>query len=224
MNAKPIIAAVLAFSLGLLYFSAAPSASGAQPMPAVARGGADRIAPVNPASGLNQALAAVQHVKGIFPWKPLIGGKHKLYMFIDPNCIWCHRLFLLVKLHEAEFHMANVVPIIVPVGLMNASSLGKSATLILDGWPAYVKAETGYNVNTKEGDVTPSTNRTALAQVRRLNRILSTVSKRAGTPTLLWRAGDGRPSYRIGLPTPAIMLRILASFKKGRTPRLSAYR
>ncbi len=164
---------------------------------------------------LNQALAAVQDATGIFPWKPLIGGKHNLYMFVDPNCIWCHRLFLLVKLHEAEFHMANVTPIIVPVGFMNSSSLGKAATLILEGWPAYVKAETGYSVNTREGGVVPSTNSTALAQAKRLNHILSTMSKRVGTPTLLWRAGNGNPYYRTGLPTPVILLRILASFGKG---------
>ncbi len=114
--------------------------------------------------------------------------------------------------------MANVTPIIVPVGFMNSSSLGKAATLILKGWPAYVKAETGYNVNTREGGIAPSTSNTALAQVKRLNHILSTMSKRVGTPTLLWRAGNGNPYYRTGLPTPVILLRILASFEKGGAP------
>ena len=69
MNVKLIIAVVVALLLGLLYFSASQPTSGPQPTLAVALGGADQIALVNPASGklVKIDVGSVTHGVGVLP-------------------------------------------------------------------------------------------------------------------------------------------------------------
>ncbi len=69
MNVKLIIAIVLAFPLGSLYFSDVQATPGPQPVLAVALGGADQIALVNPVSGKQVRIdvGSVVHGVGVLP-------------------------------------------------------------------------------------------------------------------------------------------------------------
>lgn len=125
---------------------------------------------------------------------------HKVYIIIDPNCIFCHKLY------------AEIYPLIdkgdvqvrwIAAGFLKQSSAGKSAALLKAGSDKKAAAllrkdELKFNTGQEEGGITPlkdtSANKTAFAHVKANTDFFSKYGFQ-GTPTMLYKDASGKPHY-----------------------------
>jgi thiol:disulfide interchange protein DsbG len=131
-------------------------------------------------------------------------GKRTLWIFLDPDCIWCHRLTLDLKAHPLP---ADVSVNWVPVAFLKPSSVGRAETVLAGGLPALDKDETRFDETTEEGGV-PETHAPDLeAAVRKNTRILGSIGGK-WTPTVVFRDGTGGTLRFDGYPRPEVLERI----------------
>lgn len=133
-------------------------------------------------------------------------GTRNLWIFLDPNCTWCHRLWADLKAHPLPTDLAvNWVP----VAFLKPSSVGRAETLLSKGLPALADDEIRFVESTEDGDV-PETHRPDLeAEVLENSRILMALGG-IRTPTVVYRDGKGRSLRFDGYPGPPILRRILS--------------
>ena len=133
-------------------------------------------------------------------------GTKSLWIFLDPNCPWCHRLYADL---EARPLPADVSVNWVPVAFIKPSSVGRDETILDKGLPALAEDESRFIESSEDGGI-PETRRPDLeAEVRDNTRIFqSTVGTM--TPTLVYRDGEGRAKRFDGYPPPEILRRILS--------------
>lgn len=75
-------------------------------------------------------------------------------LFMDPNCIFCHKEFEQMKpLVDA----GKLVVKVVPVAFLKASSMGKAEAVLEGGMSAYLQDENGFDDSTEEGGIAPLT-------------------------------------------------------------------
>jgi thiol:disulfide interchange protein DsbG len=154
--------------------------------------------------------------------QPDLSGPHVLYAFVDPNCIFCHRFFDYVQAHLSEFRQAGVRVVYVPVAILKQSSIAKAAAIVDHGWPELLEDERKFDVDDEEGGIQGLTG-AALAQYASrvkvntnwLANLANANHASAGTPFLVWQAGDGRAYYLDGFPAAKGMQEILASMRHG---------
>ena len=131
-------------------------------------------------------------------------GTKSLWIFLDPNCIWCHRLYAALKATPLP---ADVSVNWVPVAFIKPSSVGRAETLLAKGLPALVEDETRFVESTEEGGI-PETRRPDLeAEVKENKRIFDALGATM-TPTIVYRDGTGRAKRFDGYPMPEILERI----------------
>ena len=131
-------------------------------------------------------------------------GRKTLWIFLDPDCIWCHRLTLDLKAHLLP---ADVAVNWVPVAFLRPSSVGRAETLLAGGLPALDKDETLFDETTEEGGVSETHTPDLEAAVRKNTRSLVTLGGTM-TPTIVFRDETGRTLRFDGYPTPEILERI----------------
>ena len=155
-----------------------------------------------------------------------LSGPHTLYAFVDPNCIFCHKLFDYVQSHHAEFQKAGVRVVYVPVAILKQSSIAKAAEMAKEGWPALLRDEQKFNGNDEEGGLNGLSGAELAhyaAQVHVNTRWLQQLSTanhaNEGTPFLVWRAGNGRAYYMDGFPTGSGVRKLLVSMQDGWAPQ-----
>ena len=131
-------------------------------------------------------------------------GKRTLWIFLDPDCLWCHRLALDLKAHPLP---ADVSVNWVPVAFLKPSSVGRAETLLAKGLPALQEDEAQFDPQTEEGGV-PETHTPDLeAAVRKNTRILGSLG-RTISPTVVFRDGTGGALRFDGYPGPEVLERI----------------
>ena len=136
-------------------------------------------------------------------------GRRTLWIFLDPDCIWCHRLYTGLKAHPLP---ADVAVNWVPVAFLKPSSVGRAETLLAGGLPALDKDETRFDETTEEGGV-PETHRPDLeAKIRENTQILVALGGTM-TPTVVFQDRTGRALRFDGFPTPEILDRIAGEAK-----------
>ena len=136
-------------------------------------------------------------------------GRKTLWIFLDPDCIWCHRLALDLKAHPLP---ADVSVNWVPVAFLKPSSAGRAETLLAGGLPALDRDETRFDLSAEEGGV-PETHRPDLeAKIRENTRIFGALGGTM-TPTVVFRDGKGGALRFDGFPTPDILDRIAGEAK-----------
>lgn len=134
-----------------------------------------------------------------------------LYVFADPNCIYCHRLYKmaepLVKAGRLQLRWALV-------GFLKPSSPGRAAAILAAQDP--VKAlhanESHFDVTAEEGGLAPdkSPAATLLRLLQRHGNEMRAVGG-TGTPTLIYRTGPKNWAIRVGLPPAAWLTGYAAS-------------
>lgn len=74
----------------------------------------------------------------------------KAIVFIDPNCLWCHRFFEQV---QAGVKAGKARYLIVPVAILKKSSLPKAERILQakDPQAVYLRDEKGFDSGTEEG-------------------------------------------------------------------------
>ena len=136
-------------------------------------------------------------------------GTRTLWIFLDPDCVWCHRLVADLGAHPLP---ADVSVNWVPVVFIRPSSAFRAETLLAGGLSALDEDETRFDETTEEGGV-PETHRPDLeAAVRENTRLLAGLGG-SMTPTVVFRDGSGRALRFDGYPTPDILGRIAGEAK-----------
>jgi thiol:disulfide interchange protein DsbG len=155
-----------------------------------------------------------------------LSGSRTIYVFFDPNCIFCHKLFEYVQAHKAEFQHAGVRIIYLPVAILKQSSIAKAAEVVKEGWPALLRDESRFNVNSEEGGIAglsgaELSNYAAMVRSNTdwLKNLSAANHTNEGTPFLVWKAGDGRVYYLDGFPTGQGVKALLASMQPGWSPK-----
>jgi thiol:disulfide interchange protein DsbG len=136
-------------------------------------------------------------------------AKQVLYVFEDPNCIFCHKLSVALT----PYLKAGKVRIeIAPVAFVHPDSMGKSTAILAAKDPGAAWAENEdaakYNTHTEEGGyaVQNPPDPKLVAVVRRNMRLMGKAGF-GGTPGILYRGADGKWAGAAGFPGVAWLVR-----------------
>lgn len=136
-------------------------------------------------------------------------GKRILWIFLDPNCPWCHRLYEDL----AKALPGDVTVRWIPVAFLKPSSAGRARALLAGGLPALRTDEDRFEAGDEEGGVPETAPDPALdALVRKNNALLSGIG---GTkvPMLVWSGPSGPERFDGYPPTPEILAGILGTVR-----------
>ncbi len=131
---------------------------------------------------------------------------HKMYVIIDPNCIFCHLLYkeLLPYVQSGQVQVRWIA-----AGFLRPTSAGMSAQILHAGTPAQENAlfkqnQDGFNQQKEQGGVTPlpqdAKDMTVAAAYAKVQQNTDFFEKYGfeGTPVLLYKQSDGTPSFYPG--------------------------
>lgn len=122
-----------------------------------------------------------------------------LYVFADPNCIFCHKLYEqtapLVNAGKLQIHW-------VMVGVLGPSSVGRATTILgaTDPAAALARNEANFDAESEQGGVAIGKTNADISQVLTTNRQAMIDVGSTGTPTVLFQDPSGEWQAREGLP------------------------
>ena len=126
-----------------------------------------------------------------------------LYVFADPNCIYCHLFYQATKplVSAGKLRLRYAM-----VGFLKASSPGRASSILTSEDPvaAYAVDQDGFNVAHEQGGIKPMAHPPPeMIKLLQHNRSLMEQAGGHGTPTLLyldtkghWVVSDGMPSSK----------------------------
>ena len=128
-------------------------------------------------------------------------GAPLLYVFVDPNCIFCYHFYRMAEplVASGRLQLRWVV-----VGFLQSTSLAKAAAILAAPDPrgAWHADEDRFDTAHESGAIAPArTQDPALQAVLKAHLADMDVIGGTGTPTLLYREAHGRWSTVVGLPT-----------------------
>ena len=125
-------------------------------------------------------------------------SKHIIYIFFDPNCPFCHRLYVntraWVKQGKAELRW-------IPVGILTTTSAGKAAAILgaKDPRKAFYKNEDHYD---RGGAIEEDIPSAAVEKKLKANEALLARTGFGAVPVMLFRGNDNTPYLIQGSPPP----------------------
>jgi len=125
--------------------------------------------------------------------------KNTIYVFMDPNCIYCHFTWKALQAYEANGLQVHWIPI----GFLKPDSAGKAAALLQasDGGTLLKQLENGYSVKTESGGIAPLESINPQTQTKlAANLKLFDTGGFEGTPTLIYRDDHGKWVDMDGMP------------------------
>lgn len=141
-------------------------------------------------------------------------GPHTLYVFFDPNCPYCHKLYEELRPHVKA---GGLEVRWVPVGVLMRTSLGKAAAILEAPKPlaAFYRNENDWNFgDTPYGGIEPL-HKPAKRTVAALDAnaaLLENVGIR-GVPVTVFRGDDGKAYHFTGTPGAERLAEILRHVK-----------
>lgn len=119
--------------------------------------------------------------------------KSVIYAVFDPNCVFCHYLYLALKPYEAVGLQVRYVP----VGFLREDSSAKAAQLLVEGVKALDAQQAAYNTPEmpKGISVTPE-----LKAKLDANQALMREAQMNGTPGILYKDAKGNVLKKDGMP------------------------
>ena len=148
--------------------------------------------PATAAASLQNASAIVEGANGS-------NVKSTLYVFMDPNCIYCHLVWKALQPYEAVGLQVHWIP----MGFLKPDSAGKAAALLeaKDGAALLKELETHYSEKDESGGIAPLAHIPATDKNKLDNNIkLFQDLGFDGTPTLIYQGSGGRWANVSGLP------------------------
>lgn len=140
-------------------------------------------------------------------------SKHIIYIFFDPNCPFCHRLYVStrnwVKENKMELRW-------IPVGILTTTSAGKAASILgaKDPLKAFYKNEDNYvRAQGQGGGVEEDIPSPAVEKKLKANEALLARTGFGAVPIMLFRGNDNTPILIQGSP-PANKLEIIRKYVK----------
>lgn len=140
-------------------------------------------------------------------------GGHRLYVFFDPNCPYCHQLYLkltpLLQRDQLQVHW-------VALGMLTASSLPKAAAILQapDRLKAFETNEHDYDFAANGqpgGGIEPAANiEPRTRQLLQRNLDIYREHKLFGVPVMVWKQRGGQAEMFVGVPSDQQLHAILA--------------
>lgn len=192
------------FLLALLTLGfVAPNAIGAETEPAQSRADARQ-------RNVTSMLADIQQATWIRDGK----SAHVIYVFFDPNCPYCHKVFEMLR---PQVKSGAVELRWVPIGKLMLTSLGKAAALLEDKDPtaALYRNERDFSQETGSFGGIEEEPLPREDTLRRLNanHALLRRSGNDAVPALLYRTKEGKANLVVGAPPAASLDAIVKSLE-----------
>jgi thiol:disulfide interchange protein DsbG len=173
--------------------------------------GAERLAgPMLKGETLRQAAATMLADIGQASWVRDGQSTHVIYVFFDPNCPFCHKVYVDLR---PQVERGEVELRWIPIAVLMTTSLGKAASILeaKDPTAAFHKNERGFSRDTGtfggiEEEPVPHDD-----TLKRLDRNLALL-RRSGAdsvPALLFRTRDGKTHFIVGAPPQPVLTQIL---------------
>ncbi|POR51216.1 thiol:disulfide interchange protein DsbG [Paraburkholderia eburnea] len=157
--------------------------------------------PASAAPRLQEASAIVEGASGA-------NVKSTLYVFMDPNCIFCHLVWKALQPYEAAGLQVHWIP----MGFLKPDSAGKAAALLQSKNRAALlkELETHYSEKDESGGIAPLAPVPASAQTQ-IDRNMQLFQDLGfeGTPTIIYQGSGGRWADLDGLPKLGMLPGIL---------------
>lgn len=137
-------------------------------------------------------------------------GHQLIYVFFDPNCPYCHKLYEELRPHVKA---GGLEVRWVPIGVLMQTSLGKAAAILQAESPikAFYRNEDDWNFSdTPNGGIEPLAKPSA-STVAKLdaNAALLNQAGISGVPVTVFRGDDGKAYFFRGAPDAARLAAIL---------------
>lgn len=199
-----VVALLLSFSAN----AATPAEPSAAPLPAAKKPGAPK--PEQKGQIPAQMLAEAPRST----WLRDGQSKHVLYVFFDPNCPYCHKLYEALRdpvaLGEVELRW-------IPVGISRESSLGKAAAILEAKNPVDAFHYNEHHF-TFDGGKFGGIEEEPLPREETLKKLAANLRllERAGAlavPAMLFRTRDGSVRYVPGAPPAATLEEIVRTLE-----------
>jgi thiol:disulfide interchange protein DsbG len=149
--------------------------------------------------------------------------KSTIYVFMDPNCIFCHYAWQAFQPYEAVGLQVRWIPL----GFLKADSPGKAAALLdaTDGSALLRENETKFVEATESGGIKPASSISFSAQSK-LNENTNLFKSMGfdGTPTIIYKTGDGRWADMSGMPALSALPAMLKLPEQAENPSLNRFR
>jgi thiol:disulfide interchange protein DsbG len=170
------------------------------------------------------AIAGFQHAPAIVEGASGANVKATIYVFMDPNCIFCHLAWKALQPYEAAGLQVHWIP----MGFLKPDSAGKAAALLQakDGAALLKELETGFSEQEESGGIAPLPSIPAATQAK-LNGNVKLFQDLGfqGTPTIIYMGSGGRWADSDGLPKLSMLPSMLnMPAQPLKDPELQRYR
>lgn len=139
-------------------------------------------------------------------------NQHVVYIFFDPNCPYCHKLYTDTR----NWIKRNAIEIRwIPVGVLTATSSGKAAAILeaADPLKAFYQDEERYARGEGGGGIDETLMSAKTEKALKINVDLLRLSGIEAVPTMLFRNNNGQPVIIQGAPSKDRLEQILLEFK-----------
>jgi thiol:disulfide interchange protein DsbG len=149
--------------------------------------------------------------------------KSTIYVFMDPNCIFCHYAWQAFQPYEAVGLQVHWIPL----GFLKSDSPGKAAALLdaSDGAALLRENEIKFTEATESGGIKPA-NPISFAAQSKLNKNTTLFKDMGfdGTPTIIYKTSDGRWADTSGMPALSALPAMLNLPEQAESPSLKRFR
>jgi thiol:disulfide interchange protein DsbG len=183
------------------------------------------LAAEQPAPTYLPASAAAQLDKTAVIVEGATGDKVKstIYVFMDPNCIFCHYAWQAFQPYEAVGLQVRWIPL----GFLKADSPGKAAALLdaTDGSALLRENELKFVEATESGGIKPA-NPVSFSAQSKLNENTNLFKGMGfdGTPTIIYKTADGRWADMSGMPALSALPAMLKLPEQAESASLQRFR
>jgi len=139
----------------------------------------------------------------------IVSGTHSnpksvIYAIMDPNCIFCHLLWIALKPYEA----AGLQVRWVPVGFLHEDSAAKAAALLSGGEGALTQLQEHFDEKAESGGIAGIAVTPELKRELDVNLALMRDARVQGTPGIFYRNAAGQVRRQSGMPSLAELVDI----------------
>lgn len=149
--------------------------------------------------------------------------KSTVYVFMDPNCIYCHYTWQALQPYEAVGLQVRWIPL----GFLKPDSAGKAAALLesQDGAALLRQDEMKFSEQAEEGGITPLSS-PSFSTKTKLTRNIQLFQSMGfnGTPTIVYKTQDGKWVGAAGMPSLSSLPAMLNLPEQKQDPSLEKFR
>lgn len=159
-----------------------------------------------------QSLEKVLHAAKDASWIAEGNGSRLIYIFFDPNCPYCHKLYEETRpwIGREQIQLRWI-----PVGVLMPSSAGKAAAILEAKNPlaAFHENESTFGTMARFGAIAESLPTPQTVKRLAQNADLLKQTRRPGVPVMLFRERSGGLRVVDGAPSSQQLLEIMRSVK-----------